>query len=306
LASSFERVASGIWFYIEFGPVTTTSDAVKTVAEDLLLEFASQGVLGVRCTRRKRIAGEPYLGCLYFKIASKRDNVLNLLLQEKDKRALKTVRGSTADGVPQPYAAQRDLIFVDEVYASAGSEHEREALLACGPTPMMTPEDFKMQFLDYVRYAPRVPTNIKQFPPANIDSRKRKMQVLEFTTSWLMDKIDRLRDPPIELKRLQILVRTHGRNGFKKHFIAPIWPSSGPINKFIRQIARWADDDGLKQNEVRIEPRESIGFTLHKSWRVTLEMALPEPYFLKDPQEGMVANAVKQTDATLSSFSVIR
>lgn len=161
-----------------------------------------------------------------------------------------------------------------------------------------------MEFLDYVRHPPRVPRTNAQFPP-DVDSRKREMQVVEFTTSWLMDKIDHLRDPPVELKRLQILVRNHGRSGFKKHFITPIWPSSGPINEFIRWIARQADKDGLKQDEIRMESRESIGFTLHRSWRVTLEIALPEPYFLKDPREAVVASVTKPTSATPSSFAFI-
>jgi hypothetical protein len=304
-AAPFGQVATDLWFYIECGPLTVGSNDIKDVADSLVTEFGNRGVLGVRCTRRKRIASQPYLGCLYFKSVLQRDSLLVHFLQGIGQGRFQNVRGSTADGVPQPYAAPVDLLYVDEVYACAGSEQERDALLACGPAPIKTPEDFKIQILDYVRHPPRLPADVTEFPPADVNARKRNMQLIEFTTSWLIKRIEHVDNAPIELKRLEILLRTHGRNGFRKAFITPIWPNTGQINTFIRQIARWAETDGLKQHDIRSESRESIGFTLHRCWRLTLEMDLPEPYFLKDPREAIVpgAGATQPTGPTLSSLT---
>jgi hypothetical protein len=285
LMHSFERITPSLWFFVECGPVTVGQNTVGGVAEGLLTEFSNQGVFAVRCTRRKRGVVEPYLGCLYFKNVSLRDQVLQLLTREKDKRGFDTVRGSIASGVPLPYTARVDLLYVDEVYAYAGDEQERRALLACGPAPMLVPEDFKLELLDCVRHPPRAPMNAGEFPPRTFDARKRTMQIIEFPTLWLMERIDRIHDVPIDLRRLQMLVRIHGRNEFKKAFTTPIWPTTGKINTLIRQIAKWAEADGLRQVEVRMESRETIGFTVHRNWRLTLEMALPEPRFLKDPRE---------------------
>ncbi|KAF9517091.1 hypothetical protein BS47DRAFT_1436069 [Hydnum rufescens UP504] len=95
--------------------------------------------------------------------------------------------------------------------------------------------------------------------------------------------IEQIHDIPIDLKQLEIFLRIHACTGFKQAFIAPIWPNTSQVNTIICQIVRWAETDGLKQGKNRLELQETLGFTLHKCWRLTLKMDLPEPFFLKDP-----------------------
>ncbi|KAF9510557.1 hypothetical protein BS47DRAFT_1395871 [Hydnum rufescens UP504] len=85
--------------------------------------------------------------------------------QEMNKNRFKNLKTCTANVVAHPYIAPVDLLYVDEVYACAGSKLECDALLACGPPPIKTPEDFKMEFLDYVQHPPRLPEAITQYPP---------------------------------------------------------------------------------------------------------------------------------------------
>ena len=106
-----------------------------------------------------------------------------------------------------------------------------------------------------------------------------------------MEQINCAPNVPIDLRRFQIFVRSHGCNGFRKAFLTPICPTTGKINSFIRQIVNWAEADGLRQAEDRVESRETIGFTLHRCWRLTLEIALPESRFLMDPYEEIVPGA---------------
>jgi hypothetical protein len=94
--------------------------------------------------------GQPYLCSLYFKSQLQRDSVLADFSQEMGKNRFKNLKMSTANSVAHPYIAPVDLLYVDEVYACAGSKLECDALIACGPPPIKTPEDFKMELLDYV------------------------------------------------------------------------------------------------------------------------------------------------------------
>ncbi|KAF9511882.1 hypothetical protein BS47DRAFT_1363523 [Hydnum rufescens UP504] len=232
-----------------------------------------------------------------------RDSVLAHFSQEMNKNRFKNLKTSTANAVAHPYIAPVDLLYVDEVYAYTGSKLEHDALLACGPPPIKTPEDFKMEFLDYVQHPPHLPEAITQYPPANFPAQKRDMQMIEFTTVWLMNRIEQIHDIPIDLKWLEIFLRIHVRTGFKQAFIAPIWPNTSQVNTIIRQIVRWAETDGLKQGENHLELRETLGFTLHKCWRLTLEMDLPEPFFLKDPQEETSCGPIATTSINFISFT---
>ncbi|KAF9520235.1 hypothetical protein BS47DRAFT_1452012 [Hydnum rufescens UP504] len=63
------------------------------------------------------------------------------------------------------------------------------------------------------------------------------MQMIEFTTVWLMNRIEQIHDVPIDLKRLEIFLHIHACTGFKQAFIAPIWPNTGQVNTIICQIA---------------------------------------------------------------------
>ncbi|KAF9516291.1 hypothetical protein BS47DRAFT_1390927 [Hydnum rufescens UP504] len=291
-AEPFERVPLGQWFYIKWGPLMVGQRNIKDIANGLMTEFTHRGVLGICCMRRKCIVGQPYLCSLYFKSESQRDSVLADFSQEMNKNRFKNLKTSTANVVAHPYIAPVDLLYVDKVYACAGSKLEHDALLACGPPPIKTPEDFKMEFLDYVQHPPHLPEAITQYPPANFPARKQDMQMIEFTTVWLMNRIEQIHDVPIDLKWLEIFLHIHVHTGFKQAFIAPIWPNTGQVNTIICQIVRWAETDGLKQGENHLELQETLGFTLHKCWRLTLEMDLPEPFFLKDPQEETVPGII--------------
>ncbi|KAF9503222.1 hypothetical protein BS47DRAFT_1369697 [Hydnum rufescens UP504] len=194
-AKPFERVPLGQWFYIEWGPLTVGQSNIKDIANGLMMEFTHQGVLGIRCTRRKHIS------------ESQRDSVLADFSQEMNKNRFKNLKTSTANAVAHPYVAPVDLL------------------------------------------------------------------------------IEQIHDVPIDLKQLEIFLRIHARTGFKQAFIAPIWPNTSQVNTIICQIVRWAETDGLKQGKNHLELQETLGFTLHKCWRLTLEMDLPEPFFLKDPRE---------------------
>ena len=110
-----------------------------------------------------------------------------------------------------------------------------------------------MEFLDYIQYPPRLPANITEFPPPEFKARRWDMQVFEFTMMWIIDRIGQLHNPPVELKWLGMFFHIHEDNGFKKSFITPIWPTTGHINMFICQIARWAESDGLKQEKLHSE-----------------------------------------------------
>jgi hypothetical protein len=107
--------------------------------------------------------------------------------------------------------------------------------------------------------------------------------MIEFTTVWLMNRMEKIHDIPIDLKQLEIFLCVHAHTGFKQAFIAPIWPNTGQVNTIICQIARWEETDRLKQGKNCLELWETLGFTLHKCWRLTLKIDLPEPFFLKDP-----------------------
>ncbi|KAF9508411.1 hypothetical protein BS47DRAFT_1365952 [Hydnum rufescens UP504] len=161
-------------------------------------------------------------------------DIANGLMTEFTHRG---VLGIHSNAVAHPYIAPVDLLYVDKVYACTGSKLECDALLACGPPPIKTPEDFKMEFLDYVRHPPRLPEAITQYPPANFPARKWDMQMIEFTTVWLMNRIEQIHDVPIDLKQLEIFLHIHARTGFKQAFIAPIWPNTSQVNTIIRQIA---------------------------------------------------------------------
>ncbi|KAF9505002.1 hypothetical protein BS47DRAFT_1368391 [Hydnum rufescens UP504] len=140
-AKPFERVPLGQWFYIKWGLLTVGQSNIKDIANGLMTEFTHRG---------------PYLCSLYFKSESQRDSVLANFSQEMNKNRFKNLKTSTANVVAHPYVAPVDLLYVDEVYACAGSKLERDALLACGPPPIKTPEDFKMEFLDYVQHPPHL------------------------------------------------------------------------------------------------------------------------------------------------------
>lgn len=182
-----------------------------------------------------------------------------------------------------------DLWYVDQVYAHAQTTEELQRLLDCAPPPPTTKQMYTASFLWFDHYPPQVPMKPFEFPPSIYNDRRRTLDVVEFTTEWVGQRIRQA--PPntihIAFRRFEMLLRSHAyRDRAPNPFVVSLWPAEGPMDACLRTIGRWARMDLGSRRSDTPRHQESFGIRLDPPvWQMELELDLDHPRHLKDPRE---------------------
>ena len=139
---------------------------------------------------------------------------------------------------------------------------------------------------------------MEEYPPIR-KNRLWEMEVITFEGSWLLDQLrqEPTSPVPLDMHRLEALIFAHKSRAQKwQPFAIPMYPTDGPIDAVIHQLAQWAFDKMIlegKTPEREVCPVESFSFAHLRNlprehWCIMLEIDLPEPCYLYDPCEGWV------------------
>lgn len=195
-----------------------------------------------------------------------------------------------------------DRFYVSAVYQHSPTREKIAALLDVAPADYATPRflesapqkawkeihnaaRYKRDWLEQQEYPALVPRTPAQEPPPNPVDRKRKMQLIAFPSTWFEALISSLPHDALSLSELRfaLMMLSHPFAYLRPkagHHQMNLWPNYGPYNAFIRRIAQWAIAAGFEVTTTTAI-QEQFAFSDKKLWRLTIEVDLEEPFYLK-------------------------
>ncbi|KAF9507053.1 hypothetical protein BS47DRAFT_1398919 [Hydnum rufescens UP504] len=115
-----------------------------------------------------------------------------------------------------------------------------------GSDPSMS---FKYRFLENLSFPPCLSRNNPSLLPPHAHDRIRPMDIVSFDRTWLFDRLALIpiSDIPPDLRHLEMIMRSHLEpppRSQVKDFSVYMWPTNGPYDELIQQIAKWVIEDG--------------------------------------------------------------
>src|SRR5260221_4039795 len=107
--------------------------------------------------------------------------------------------------------------------------------LQCVPTTCMS-------FFSTKITPPQEPCSMEEYPPIR-KNQLWEMEVITFEGSWLLDQLrqEPMSPVPLDMHCLEALIFAHKSRAQKwQPFAVPMYPTDGPINAVICQLAQWA------------------------------------------------------------------
>ncbi|KAF9503238.1 hypothetical protein BS47DRAFT_1402599 [Hydnum rufescens UP504] len=263
LTSSFQSIPLGRWFAIIAGPLP--NDGFRDI--QLWLDVYPQ-VIAVRRERQK----SRFSVQLLFKTRQIRDELKTLVSSWATPHGVDigTTTVEEPSGPSERFTGQKDLKYVDQVYAHARNLDELNALLQGAP-PCIKGGAERARYGEFFLHYDTFPPLSGAAPPKA--ERLRHLDCVEFSTEWFLARLAGYGTMLIFL----FVYRSLGAG-----FAVPMWPTEGPVDAVIRRISRMARDDMgsiLTPNPVA---DESFGFAKSSSvWRIKLDLGLDRPQYPK-------------------------
>ncbi|KAF9508556.1 hypothetical protein BS47DRAFT_1365882 [Hydnum rufescens UP504] len=183
-------------------------------------------------------------------------------------------------GLSERFTGQKDLKYVDQVYAHARNLDELNALLQGAP-PCIKGGVERACYGEFFLHYDTFPPLSGAAPPKA--ERLCHLDCVEFSTEWFLACLARLQDHvDLPLHRMEMLICAHKYHSLGAGFSVPMWPTEGPVDAVICRISRMARDDMgsiLTPNPIA---DESFGFAKSSSvWCIKLDLGLDRPQYPK-------------------------
>ena len=158
------------------------------------------------------------------------------------------------------FTSDLNLAYID--YICSKPAHLIPSLLQVSPLAA-THTNYMHEFLQYKDYPPQEPCSMEEYPPIG-KNQLLEMEVITFEGSWLLDRLrqEPTSPVPLDMHCLEALIFAHKSQAQKwQPFAVPMYPTDGPIDAIIRQLAWWAFDKMIlegKTPEQEVCPVESF------------------------------------------------
>ncbi|KAF9520822.1 hypothetical protein BS47DRAFT_1386991 [Hydnum rufescens UP504] len=273
LMSSFQSIPLGRWFAIIAGPLP--NDGFCDI--QLWLDVYPQVVAVRREWQKSRFSMQ-----LLFKTQQIHDKLKTLVSSWATLHGvdIRTTTMEEPSGPSERFTGQKDLEYVDQVYAHARNLDELNALLQGAPLCIKGGAE-RAHYGEFFLHYDTFPPLSGAAPPKA--KRLCHLDCVEFSTEWFLTCLARLQDHvDLPLRCMEMLICAHKYHSLGAGFAVPMWPTEGPVDAVIRHISRMGRDDMgsiLTPNPVA---NESFGFTKSSSiWHIKLDLGLDRPQYPK-------------------------
>ena len=197
----------------------------------------------------------------------------NLFMRENSRIGAYTTKSGLAS-----FHAIKDLLYVDESFASAASPQEHQILLDMAPPPLHQASK-GVELLNYGEFPPL------QAPPLQGPLRSRELTHYTFTMALLSTKVASLPETPHirQWRRFELICRAITAykdyvvalgQGAQYHFTEDIWPvGGGEMNAIIRRLAAWCEETPTVTRRPQYQEKEQIVFTKKGEWWLIVDPA---------------------------------
>ncbi len=197
----------------------------------------------------------------------------NLFMKENLRIGAYTMKSGLAS-----FHAVKDLLYVDESFASAASPQEHQILLDMAP-PLLHQASKGVELLNYGEFPPL------QAPPLQGPLWSCELTHYTFMMALLSTKVALLPETPhirqwhhFELICWAItaykdyVMALH--QGAQYHFMEDIWPvGGGKMNAIIRWLAAWCEEMPTVTRHPQYQEKEQIVFTKKGEWWLIIDSA---------------------------------